>query len=154
MFEMTTCLCCRDDCCCTRTQRMRVNLLNRLADNWRNCEDIVRTFDFDALSVLRLRSQYEYVTSSHLIVALNQTSLLDSFNNSSINRISRFIDHAQILSERTEKWTRDFKRKFYWTIHEEIHFMIFTSRFENDIKTTNKWIEIDIEVFYLVNRKI
>jgi hypothetical protein len=87
--------------------------------------------------VLRLRSQYEYATPSHLIVALNQTSLLDSLNNSSVNRISRFIDHAQIFSERAKKWTKDLRRKFYWTIHEEIHLMIFLSRSENDIKTTN-----------------
>jgi hypothetical protein len=104
--------------------------------------------------LLRPRSQYEYVTSSHLIVALNQASLLDSLNNSSVNRISRFIDHAQTFSERIEKWARDLRRKFYWTIHEEIHFMIFTSRSENDIKTTSKRIEIDIEAFYLVNRRI
>jgi hypothetical protein len=104
--------------------------------------------------LLRPRSQYEYVTSSHLIVALNQASLLDSLSNSSVNRIFQFIDHAQIFSERAEKWTRDLKRKFYWTIHEEIHFMIFTSWSENDIKTTNKRIEIDIETLYLVNRKI
>jgi hypothetical protein len=32
--------------------------------------------------------------------------------------------------------------------------MIFTSRFKNDIKTTSKRVEIDIEAFYLVNRKI
>jgi hypothetical protein len=32
--------------------------------------------------------------------------------------------------------------------------MIFTSRSEDDIKTINKRIEIDIEAFYLVNRKI
>ncbi len=105
-------------------------------------------------SLLRSRSQYEYVTSSHFIIALNQISLLDSLNNSSVNRTSRFIDHVQTLSERAEKWTRDFKRKFYWTIYEEIHFMIFTSRSENDIKTTNKRVEIDIEVLYFVNRKI
>jgi hypothetical protein len=104
--------------------------------------------------LLRPRPQHEYVTPSHLIDALNQTSLLDSSSNSSVNRISRFIDHAQILSERIEKWTRDLKRKFYWTIHEEIHLMIFTSRSENDMKTTNRRIEIDIEVLYLVNRKI
>jgi hypothetical protein len=53
--------------------------------------------------VLRSRPQYEYVTSSHLIVAFNQASLLDNLKNSSVNRISRFIDHAQILSERIEK---------------------------------------------------
>jgi hypothetical protein len=104
--------------------------------------------------VLRPRPQYEYATPSHLTAALNQTSSLDSLSNSSVNRISRFIDHAQILSERTEKWAKDFKRKFYWTIHEEIHFMIFTSWSEDDIKTTSKRIEIDIEAFYLVNRKI
>jgi hypothetical protein len=50
MLETTTYLCCRDDCCCTHTRRMRVNLLSRLADSWRNCEDTVRTFNFDALS--------------------------------------------------------------------------------------------------------
>jgi hypothetical protein len=104
--------------------------------------------------MLRPRPQHEYVTSSHLIDALNQASLLDSSNNSSINRIFRFIDHAQIFSERTEKWAKDLRRKFYWTIHEEIHFMIFTSRSEDDMKTTNKRIEIDIEAFYFVNRKI
>jgi hypothetical protein len=104
--------------------------------------------------MLRSRSQYEYVTFSHLIVALNQASLFDNLNNSSVNRISRFIDHAQTLSERTEKWARDFRRKFYWTIHEEIHFMIFTSRSEDDIETTSKRIEIDIEALYLVNRRI
>jgi hypothetical protein len=104
--------------------------------------------------MLRFRFQYEYITFNHLIVALNQASLLDSLSNSSINRISRFIDHAQIFSERTEKWTKDFRRKFYWTIHEEIYLMIFTSWSEDDIKTTSKRIEIDIEAFYLVNRKI
>jgi hypothetical protein len=104
--------------------------------------------------MLRPRSQHEYVTSSHLIDALNQTSLLDSSSNSSVNRISRFIDHAQILNERTEKWARNLRRKFYWTIHEEIHLMIFTSRSEDDMKTTSKRIEIDIEALYLVNRKI
>jgi hypothetical protein len=104
--------------------------------------------------MLRFRFQYEYVTFNHFIVALNQTSLLDNFNNSSINRIFRFIDHAQILNERIKKWTKNLKRKFYWTIHEKIHFMIFTSRSENDIKTTSKRIEIDIEVLHLVNRKI
>jgi hypothetical protein len=104
--------------------------------------------------MLRSRSQQKYVTFNHLIDALNQTSLLDSFNNSSVNRTSRFIDHAQIFSERAEKWARDFRRKFYWTIHEEIHLMIFTSRSENDMKTTNKRIEIDIEALHLVNRKI
>jgi hypothetical protein len=104
--------------------------------------------------VLRSRPQYEYVTSSHLIVALNQASLLDNLSNSSVNRILRFIDHAQTLSERTEKWARNLRRKFYWTIHEEIHFMIFTSESEDDIKTTRKRIEIDIEAFYLVNPKI
>jgi hypothetical protein len=104
--------------------------------------------------LLRPRSQYEYATSSHLTAALNQASLLDSLNNFSVNRIFRFIDHAQIFSERTEKWARDLRRKFYWTIHEEIHFMIFTSRSEDDIKTINRRIEIDIEAFYLVNRKI
>jgi hypothetical protein len=106
------------------------------------------------MKMLRSRPRYEYVTSSHLIAALNQTSLLDSLNNSSVNQISRFIDHAQTLNERAEKWTRNLRRKFYWTIHEEIHLMIFTSRSENNIKTTNKRIEIDIEAFYLVNRKI
>jgi hypothetical protein len=109
---------------------------------------------FLSMKLLRLRSQYEYVTSSHLIVALNQTSLLDNLNHSLINRTFRFIDHAQIFNERIEKWAKDFKRKFYWTIYEKIHFMIFTSRSEDDIKTTNKRIEIDIEIFYLVNRKI
>jgi hypothetical protein len=104
--------------------------------------------------MLRSRFQYEYVTFNHLIVAFNQINLFDNFNNFSINRISRFIDHVQIFNEQIEKWTKDLKRKFYWTIHEEIHFMIFTSRSENDIKTTNKRIEIDIEVFYLVNCKI
>jgi hypothetical protein len=104
--------------------------------------------------LLRLRPQYGYATPSHLIAALNQASLLDSLNNSSVNRISRFIDHAQTLSERTEKWARDLRRKFYWTIHEEIHLMIFTSRLENDIETTSKRIKIDIEALYLVNRKI
>jgi hypothetical protein len=29
---------------------MRINLFNRFIDNWRNCENIVQTFDFDALS--------------------------------------------------------------------------------------------------------
>jgi hypothetical protein len=53
--------------------------------------------------MLRFRSQYEYVTFSHLIVAFNQTSLLDNFNNFSINQIFRFINHAQIFSERIEK---------------------------------------------------
>jgi hypothetical protein len=43
---------------------------------------------------------------------------------------------------------------FYWTIHEKIHFMIFTSRSEDDIKMTNKRIEIDIEALYFVNRNI
>jgi hypothetical protein len=104
--------------------------------------------------MLRSRLQFEYVTFNHFIVALNQTSLLDSFNNFSVNRISRFIDHAQILNERIEKWARDFRRKFYWTIHEKIHFMIFTSRSEDDIKTTSKRIEIDIEALYLVDRRI
>jgi hypothetical protein len=104
--------------------------------------------------MLRSRSQYEHVTSSHLIVALNQASLLDNLNNSLINRIFRFIDHAQIFSEWTEKWAKDLKRKFYWTIHEKIHFMIFTSRSENNIKTTNKRVEIDIEALYLVDRRI
>jgi hypothetical protein len=104
--------------------------------------------------MLRSRFQYEYVTFSHLIVALNQTSLLDNFDNSSVNQISRFIDHAQTFSERAEKWARDLRRKFYWTIHEEIHFMIFTSWSENNIKTTNKRIEIDIKVLYLVDRRI
>jgi hypothetical protein len=28
---------------------MRVNLLSRFVDNWRNCEDIIQTFDFNAL---------------------------------------------------------------------------------------------------------
>jgi hypothetical protein len=50
MLEMTTYLCCRDDYYYTRIQRMRVNLFNRFVDNWRNCENIVRTFDFDVLS--------------------------------------------------------------------------------------------------------
>jgi hypothetical protein len=104
--------------------------------------------------MLRLRSQHEYVTSNHLIDALNQTSLLDNFNNSSVNQTFRFIDHAQTLSERAEKWAKDFRRKFYWTIHEEIHFMIFTSRSEDDMKTTSKRVEIDIEALYLVNRRI
>jgi hypothetical protein len=104
--------------------------------------------------MLRFRFQYEYVAFSHLIVALNQANVLDSLSNFSINRISRFIDHAQILNERVEKWARDFRRKFYWTIHEEIHFMIFTSWSEDDIKTTSRRIEIDIEALYLVNRKI
>jgi hypothetical protein len=104
--------------------------------------------------LLRPRPQYGYVTPSHLIAALNHANLLDSSSNSSVNRILRFIDHAQIFSERAEKWTKDLKREFYWTIHEEIHFMIFTSRSENDIKTTSKRIEIDIEALYLVNRKI
>jgi hypothetical protein len=104
--------------------------------------------------MLRLRFQYEYVTFSHLIVVLNQTSLFDNLNNSSINRIFRFDDHAQTFNERIEKWARNFKRKFYWTIHEKIHLMIFTSRSENDIKTTSKRIEIDIEAFYFVNRRI
>jgi hypothetical protein len=115
---------------------------------------LILFYCFFIVIMLRLRSQNQYVSFSHLIVALNQTSLLDSLNNSSVNRIFRFIDHAQIFSERTEKWARNLRREFYWTIHEEIHFMIFTSRFENDIKTTNKRIEIDIEVLYLVNRKI
>jgi hypothetical protein len=104
--------------------------------------------------MLRSRFQYEYVTFSHLIVAFNQINLLDNLNNSSVNRIFRFIDHAQIFNERIKKWIKNLKRKFYWTIYEEIHFIIFTSRSENDIKTTNKRIEIDIEVLYLVNRKI
>jgi hypothetical protein len=104
--------------------------------------------------MLRPRPQHEYVTSSHLIDALNQTSLLDSFNNSSVNRIFRFIDHAQTLNERTEKWAKDLRRKFYWTIYEKIHLMIFTSRFEDDMKTTSKRIEINIEILYFVNRKI
>ncbi len=39
-------------------------------------------------------------------------------------------------------------------IHEEIHFMIFTSRTEDDIETTSRRIEIDIEALYLVDRKI
>ncbi len=104
--------------------------------------------------MLRLRSQHEYVTSSHLIVALNQASLLDSLSNSSVNRIPRFIDHAQILSERTEKWARDLRREFYWMIHEEIHLMIFTSRAEDDIETASRRIEIDIEALYLVDRRI
>jgi hypothetical protein len=104
--------------------------------------------------MLRFCSLYEYVTFNHLIVVLNQTSLLDSFNNFSINRIFRFTDHAQIFSERAEKWTKNLRRKFYWTIHEKIHLMIFTSRSEDDIKTINKLIEIDIEALYLVNRKI
>jgi hypothetical protein len=117
-------------------------------------ESINHAFFCERKQLLRPRPQYEYVTSSHLIVALNQTSLLDSFNNSSVNRISRFIDHAQIFSERAEKWAKDLRRKFYWTIHEEIHLMIFTSRTENDIKMTNKRIEIDIKALYLVNRKI
>ncbi len=55
------------------------------------------------VSMLRPRPQHEYVTPSHLIDALNQTSLLDSSNNSLVNRTSRFIDHAQICSERAEK---------------------------------------------------
>jgi hypothetical protein len=104
--------------------------------------------------MLRFRFQHEYVTSNHLIDAFNQTSLLDNLNNSSVNRIFRFIDYAQIFSERIEKWAKNLKRKFYWTIHEEIHFMIFTSRSEDDMKTTSKRIEIDIEVLYLVNHKI
>jgi hypothetical protein len=104
--------------------------------------------------MLRFRFQYEYVIFNHFIVAFNHANLLDSFNNSSINRIFRFIDHTQIFSERVEKWAKNLRRKFYWTIHEEIHFMIFTSRSENNIKTINKRIEIDIEIFYLVNRKI
>jgi hypothetical protein len=104
--------------------------------------------------MLRPRPQYEYATPSHFIAALNQASLLDSSNNSSVNRTSRFIDHAQTLSERAEKWARDLRRKFYWTIHEEIHLMIFTSRSENDIKTINRRVEIDIEALYLVNRRI
>jgi hypothetical protein len=104
--------------------------------------------------MLRLRSQYEYVTFNHFIVVFNQTSLLDDFNNSSVNRISRFIDHAQTFSKRIEKWTKDFRRKFYWTIHEKIYFMIFTSRSEDDIKTINRRVEIDIEALYLVNRRI
>jgi hypothetical protein len=33
--------------------------------------------------------------------------LLDSLSKSSVNRIRRFNDHAQILSERVMKWTRD-----------------------------------------------
>jgi hypothetical protein len=53
--------------------------------------------------MLRPRPQYEYVTPSHLNAALNQTSLLDSLSNSSVNRISRFIDHAQTFNERAEK---------------------------------------------------
>jgi hypothetical protein len=53
--------------------------------------------------LLRLRPQYEYATPSHLIVVFNQTSLLDDLNNSSVNRTSRFIDHAQTLSKRAEK---------------------------------------------------
>jgi hypothetical protein len=104
--------------------------------------------------MLRFCFQYEYVTFNHLIVVLNQISLLDNFNNSSINRIFRFIDHAQIFSERVEKWVKDLKRKFYWMIHEEIHFIIFTSRSEDDIKTINERIEIDIEALYLVDRRI
>jgi hypothetical protein len=63
-------------------------------------------------------------------------------------------NHAQTLNERTEKWAENFRRKFYWMINKEIHFVILTSRSENDIKTTNKRIEIDIEFLYLVNRKI
>jgi hypothetical protein len=43
VLEMMTYLCCRDDCCCTRIQRMRVNLLRRLVDSWRSCEDTVRS---------------------------------------------------------------------------------------------------------------
>jgi hypothetical protein len=50
MLETTTYVCCHDDCCCMHIQRMRVNLLSRFVDNWRNYEDIVRAFDFNALS--------------------------------------------------------------------------------------------------------
>jgi hypothetical protein len=139
-------------------------IFRRSIDSLHECSKIKRLFSLnDQIHVNNVHFQshcYVFVLStstSHLVISSsfsNQASLLDSLNNSSVNRIFRFIDHAQIFSERIEKWARDLRRKFYWTIHEEIHFMIFTSRLEDDIKTTSRRIEIDIEALYLVDRRI
>jgi hypothetical protein len=54
--------------------------------------------------MLRLRPEYEYATSSHRIAPLRSSKACSIISvKSSINRIHRFSDHVQILSERITK---------------------------------------------------
>jgi hypothetical protein len=72
--------------------------------------------------LLRLRPQYEYATPSHLIVALNQTSLLDSSSNSSITRIRSCSDSQRANWEmnkrsQTKVLLNDSRRISFHDIH-------------------------------------
>jgi hypothetical protein len=87
-------------------------------------------------SLLRLRLEHEYVTSSHRIVSL-RSSKACSIVSANLRSI-KLIDSAIMLRLSASESRNEQKistRKFYWTIHEEFHFVIFTSRHENDLNT-------------------
>jgi hypothetical protein len=87
----------------TQSDTKEMSQTSKMTQTARNNLALASASEKSRTKVLRPRPQYEYATPSHLTAALNQASLLDSSNNSSVNRIFRFIDHAQILSERAEK---------------------------------------------------
>jgi hypothetical protein len=73
MFKTTTYLCFRDDCCCTYIRRMRIYLLNRFVDNWRNYENVVRAFNSDVLSDHSFVNEMRYCNEAQ---ALNDNKTL------------------------------------------------------------------------------
>ncbi len=89
--------------------------------------------------VLRPRSEHEYVTLSHRIVSLRSSKACSII--SANFRSIELIDSAIMLKFSASESRNEQKisaRKFYWTIHEEFHFVIFISRHENDSDTN--WV--------------
>jgi hypothetical protein len=86
--------------------------------------------------LLRPRPEYGYVIPSH------RTALLRSSKACSIISVNlrsiELIDSAIMLRFSASESRNEQEisaRKFYWTIHEESHFVIFISRHENDSDT-------------------
>jgi hypothetical protein len=109
--------------------------LNRIIDSENQL--VVEKIVYDIESyVLPLRPEYEYVTPSHRIVSL-RSSKACSIVSANLRSIE-LIDSAIMLrfsASESRKEQEISAREFYWTIHEESHFVIFISRHENDSDT-------------------
>ncbi len=83
--------------------------LSYLTDEWIKESSNIK---FISRYMLRPRSEYGYVTSSHRIASFRSSKACSIISaKSSINRTHRFSDHAQILSERITKWAKDLSTK-------------------------------------------